>query len=438
MAAAVGPLVPIHNALSLMSPDLRFVFSERDVPLHLQTLIAESGFRTMGLFVSMVDSKAELRATLRAQFGLNHGEQGITADVARERTINTARLVDSWDTACKRVEEADRVAAEQKASRLPLTMSRSTHITMRQRYETDHGRQQDRSWPCIQLIERRFEEVEEGEVRADPLSDVASLEEVTEDVIGAVMDRDGAIRMKKAARTVPLPSDSEALRVRIRILGITFQLAAYRHSSRAWLATTSPQLWREHVDFILGDDIAGFSITALGLTVKPPWEIILSYEFQVRKQACRRVMFDREDIASAMLGARHCTATKEKYFSTPVSLVANMVATRGDGGSKKRDWNSTQSTGDGNQSGKASGSNAKPKGKGRAAGKGAKGKGKGKGAGKSRFPKTKTPDGRSICFKFQDSHCTDRGCGFVHVCANCLGDHPMMACPTAAAVPVAA
>lgn len=424
--------------LAKLSPDLRFVFCEREVPVPIQVAISAAGLRTLGLFVSFVDNKAGLRAAMATQFNIDPSEAGIGADEKRDRQITLAKLVDSWDSASKRRESIDQVQADQKASRLPITLSRSQHITLRQRYETEFGRTQDKCWPCQHLIEKRFEEVEEGESKADPLSDVASAEEVAEDVIGAVMDKDGAIRMKKVARTVPLPGCSESLRTRIRILGITYHLASYKHSSRLWLATTSPDIWRDHVDYVLGDDIHGFSIQAAGFTVTVPWDVVLSYEFQIRKQACRLVMFENMDIATALVKARKDTEVKEKYFSTPVSLFASVGGKRKNGQGDSSGSGFVYNTGSVGMPGAGKNKRFKGQGKGN---KGQKGggnqkKGNAKGKGKKNFPKTKTPDGRLICYKFQDANCPHGAqCTYVHVCANCLGDHSMNSCPIAIAWP---
>lgn len=407
--------------LATMAPDLRFILSDRDVPLPIQVQLAAAGYKTIGLFCSFVDSKAELRNALKKDFGLDPDEAGISNDVAKSRRVSIAQLVDSWDTTTKRQEESDRVQAEQKASRLPMTMSRSIHINMRQRYEADFGRVHDKCWPCLNLIEKRFEEIEEGEVRADTLCDVVSADADVQDIVGAVMDKDGAIRIKKTARSVPLPKDSEELRVRLKILGVTFQLAAYKHSSRLWLSTTSPGVWREHADYILGDDIYGFSVVALNQRVEPPWQVVLSYEFHVRKQACRLIMFEGMDFAAAMAKARRCTETKEKHFSTPVALSATR-------GGKRPQWGGAAWTNDASEGPEPK--KGKGKGKAKAA---SKSKGKGKGAGGKKFPHTKTPDGRLICFNFQNGTCSAAECKFVHICARCLGPHAMSACTAGAA-----
>ena len=254
---------------------------------------------------------------------------------------------------------------------------------------------------------------------------MVSAEEVTEDVIGAVMDRDGAIPMKKAPRTVARPASSEQLRQRIRILGITFQLAAYKHSSRRWLQTTSMDVWRDHADFILSDDIYGFSNHIGDREVRAPWQVVLSYEFQVRKAACRLIMFDHLDLKAAMAQAARDPLVKEKFFSTPVSLSnpsrEGSKRAADEGSNSRQQQPKKKAKGDG----RASSSNQSTGGKG---GSGAKGGKKGK----QIYANTKTPDGRSICFRYQDGSCKGKKCSFVHVCATCLGAHPMNECIKAA------
>jgi hypothetical protein len=58
-----------------------------------------------------------------------------------------------------------------------------------------------------------------------------------------------------------------------------------------------------------------------------------------------------------------------------------------------------------------------------------KGKGKGKGSrsGKDAGCSSEIPDGKRICYAFnnKDRPCTLRKCNFLHVCGKCFQDHPM-------------
>ena len=71
------------------------------------------------------------------------------------------------------------------------------------------------------------------------------------------------------------------------------------------------------------------------------------------------------------------------------------------------------------------------KGGGKAGGKGTKG-----GRASSSGCAAKTPEGKGICFRFNNESETCKGkCLFEHVCGRCFGKHPMYKCPgqTAAA-----
>ena len=60
-----------------------------------------------------------------------------------------------------------------------------------------------------------------------------------------------------------------------------------------------------------------------------------------------------------------------------------------------------------------------------------KGKGKGKkGKGSGTQCKSETPDGKKICFRFNDAArgCTTAKCQFLHVCGKCFKDHPLFRC----------
>ena len=109
-------LTPLQEAaLQTMAPDLRFILSERDVPALLQAEVGLARYKTIGLFMCMVDSRAELRQMLTDSFNLNPAELNITPAEAQQRRVNQARMVDAWDTASKRQQEHDRLHKQNSA-----------------------------------------------------------------------------------------------------------------------------------------------------------------------------------------------------------------------------------------------------------------------------------------------------------------------------------
>ena len=400
----------VEDDVKKLSSDLRFILTERDISDPQQALIVRAGLTTMGLFQAAADDRPGIRALAGALLG-DPSQDGITPAEKVRRQVSAAKVVDAWEVAKTRTEEATRVASEQAASRMPRTVTRSYMISLRRKYEEEFGRIPDSCFPCQALVEKRLEEVEEGEVRADALSEVASIEESSkEDILGAHLDKDGVFKFRRSSKSVSLPTDSESLRTRVKMLGITFQLAAYKHRTRLWLQGVSPNLWLQHLEYVLGDEVARMKQTVMDVVVSPPWNVVLSYEFQIRKEACRLVMYESFTLEEAMTRAQSSSILKERHFSTPtgISLLVRRLP-------QKRSFEETRTSGKGKGKGGEKGS-------GGGQGKGAKGQGKGQKG------HTQTPDGRLICFRYQTKKCSSKKCSFVHVCQRCLGSHPSMDC----------
>ena len=408
-------------SLARLATDLRFIWSEREIADEQQIILTNAGFTTLGIWQAAADDRAGLRTLARTLFG-DPAEDGLAAGDRIKRTVLIARLVESWEVSKTRIEEGAKVSAEQAASRLPRTITKSSMIQLRQRYEQDHGRILDRCFPCQALVERRLEEVEEGEVRADALSDIASVEEASnEDVMGAHLDKDGTFKFRRTTKQVPLPVTSEQLRQRVKMLGITFQLAALRHNTRLWLRDVTPEIWLAHLEFVLGEDVAQFEQVVLSTKVSPPWNVVLSYEFQIRKEACRRVLYNGATFGGALKDARESPTLRERYFSTPTNCAAAVASAQAEA-SRKRPFEGVH-----NDHGRKGGSGKDGKGKGKVANKGKSGKGPGDGPPPAAGPPgahSRTPDGRGICFRFQKKKCSaGRKCAFAHVCQFCLSEN---------------
>ena len=191
-------------------------------------------------------------------------------------------------------------------------------------------------------------------------------------------------------------------------------------------------LWNDYCDWILGDEIAGYKSLVQGVTIVPPWSVLMEFEHQYRKEVIRLVLYHGKDIATAFLDAKNDAGLKLRYFSTPMAMHAAMNSKkRGsetlDDDDKNKDklkWAKEKLKWERNK---------KQKGEGKGKGKGDKGKGGDKAKGgdkeffKAKHKNTKTPDGRQICFRYQDELCRGK-CAFVHVCTECLGSHPRCKC----------
>jgi hypothetical protein len=159
-----------------------------------------------------------------------------------------------------------------------------------------------------------------------------------------------------------------------------------------------------------------------GQTVIASWSTVLSYELAIRKLMVHRVLYENEDIATALRYACKDLSTKERHFITPTALKRNP----GGAATSSTTVPGVVKTISKRQERVANYWNAKGRGKGKA------GKGKpGKGKAANKWKHSKTPDGRSICFAYQDGNCRKSSCNFIHACGNCLGTHPACDCKAA-------
>ena len=145
----------------------------------------------------------------------------------------------------------------------------------------------------------------------------------------------------------------------------------------------------------------------------PSMELVLSYEFQIRKQMVK-LMNEGETMREALDQAMKDGVVKERFFLTPAAYSALTQM----GGKKEKSRSPRRDRGHGGQgyySGGSSGSKGKSKG-----GKSKKG---------SKALHSKTPDGREICYAWnnKDQRCRHK-CGRLHVCQICFGQHPAHAC----------
>jgi hypothetical protein len=192
------------------------------------------------------------------------------------------------------------------------------------------------------------------------------------------------------------------------------------------LKTTSPELWRKHVEHILGEEVTAYRTLVNGAEFSASWETVLSYEFQIRKLATKKVLYEDMDIASALQASRLDLQTKERWFITPTAIGA---------ASSSRVISNSNRYEDRSKPYEQKGKGGKKGGKDSKGGKGktfeSKGSSKGSGSNNRRqqFKALKTPDGRLICEGYQSGSCKyNDKCRYVHVCARCYGDHPSSGC----------
>ena len=201
------------------------------------------------------------------------------------------------------------------------------------------------------------------------------------------------------------------------VVAHSYLLAQLKFPQKAALRDLLPSHWLRYLDLMLGEHVLGLKAKGKdGETVATPeFDLVLSYDFQIRRHMVKMVNEGRlmhEALRESMLD----TTIKERYFLTP--NVYSQVAVSH---SRQDHWRSRSPPMERSWGSERSRDMEKGKGKSR---KGGKGKG-----GKKGKYHDRTPDGRQICWKWNNPRERCRfACGRLHVCQICFGPHPSHAC----------
>ena len=252
---------------------------------------------------------------------------------------------------------------------------------MRSAVEAKHGRLKDREAPSKGMIASKLEQVEDGAPIAEDLREVTSFADSEVEAYNAIIDPSmGFLRIRPGKTTTTPPSTPEELRLRHRRIGLAWDFVKARHSTRAWLPTSSVDTFRKLSDYVLGASVAGLRAADQR---SPTWSLVLTYELEEGKAAYRFVRDgDCACIDSAIEKAMDSPKLLTEHFVVPFTLGKSFSP--------------------------ASGSLAHEKGF---------GKGKQMPSWDRQWGKSsKTPEGKPICFKFQKGRCSDKACRFAHAC----------------------
>ena len=416
----------LHNA----SSDLKWLLSDNNVPVEVQAVIFNLGFDRMRIFAGLGESRTEVRDFLRVDVGLD------AADGAQSRA-QVAMVLATWDAAKATIENELKTKAEYKAAEIARPVPHQELALLRSAFETRFYKLESRLVPSKAYLGTKQEEIDENEPRAESLKDVSSREDTESTFLSADVTAEGMLKVRKGVREGSMPTDSEGLRTKHKLMGHCWIFLRLKHTNRHWLSDVTDRTFPAFSDYLLGKHVFGVLITATsGKTHHPPWSLVLSYEHEVRKRAYELVV-EGETMGAAIQAVCDDAGHRERYFLSPFCLGASSSTTPLPSPSpslpthisnkalkkvvRKLKYNKPFPT--------DFPAFAKGRGRGR-------GRGRGKGSGKGSGGNTKvlhqggfryTDDGQEICFKYNDGEaCKD--CKRAHICTGCKGKHPRHEC----------
>lgn len=388
--------------------DLVYIWDDAGVTLAHQYEIGQA-YRTVRKFSALADGKAEARAAFAADLGLDPA-----AGAAPRAAL--AGLVTAWQIASETNEKDVQNRAEAKNLGVPRPLTFTDRNALYNAFERVHGRLDDKEAPSGDYLSQKMEEIEQGELLASNLDEVGSKDDSLTIAIQSSVDTSGRLRITRERKKSKLPTTSEELRTKLKIEGTMLIMLGSKFRNREWFRDLEPNDFTRYVDWLLGEKVFSLQIPkaqAEGTQpLHPPWTVLLRFEQQVRKEAYKQALRTNRSIKLTLQEAMVNSELKEVHFVSPVALAIN-----------QRSGPEPTTTGHHVLGGDEWQPNKFAK-------KGGKSKGRGKGG---RFDKrfgylhSQTPDGRQICYSFQEGKCKG-GCGRVHICQLCMSNHPLKDC----------
>ena len=390
--------ISVDEYIGMLAPDLQGLLDARKVGRQVQADLAKSG----------VDSIAMLSAVAVNREGLEKVAKDMLAiDVAAgggDEQIKFAQVYLAWQAATKRVKIQDEMDAEASAQKDPKPVPLQEVMALRQKFETEYYRLKDAEIPAKGSLEDLFEQIDLGELRPMALRHFGSRADNEEAEVGNLqVGKAGQVRIKKSRVETSPPATLEEFRAKVVLMANHYLFAKFRYPNKQVLQKINPFTFLDYLGYLTGKHVAQMETqTVDGVTLhKPSLKLLLNYEYQMRKEVVEELN-QGGCMAEELKKVTKNSDVRERHFSTPLAVSSASQALQA--GWKEHPPYRVHPY-------------APEKGK----GKGKKGKGKGKSKkGVSHLHST-TPDGRQLCFAWNNKQegCKG-GCQRVHACRICL------------------
>ena len=236
----------LAKKLAKGASELKFLLTQHKVSADIQGELYENGIDTVARFAAAATDEADLKAMLKDSFSINPSE-------SLKLRAQAAGVVVAWKTAISRVERQAEAEATNEVRDLAKPIPSTDYIAMRQAFAAKFGELEDKHIPAKEYIEKKLAELESGEFRAEPLTEIISRDEVDPDTLLPHWDAKGTISLRKGGSKTAMPSGPEQLRLRLTVLQNTLVMIQLRHPGRRELEDVNFALFEKYKEYPLGD-----------------------------------------------------------------------------------------------------------------------------------------------------------------------------------------
>ena len=165
------------------------------------------------------------------------------------------RLLASWETATVRGQKRKTKYDGQSVQDGHRLRSKQLHARLAQLHNQSHFKLDTKEVPAPIKVDQTLYMVEDGELEAERLREVAAKVEAKSDDLGdAEVTADGTVKVKQGIKyNVPLPKDGEDLRRRLKPHSTSWTLTSLELPNEPVLQGFAKESWAEHVGFVLDE-----------------------------------------------------------------------------------------------------------------------------------------------------------------------------------------
>ena len=317
--------------------------------------------------------------------------------------IKASKVITAWIAAKTRSTKQAELDGECEARKIPKDIGTSDVAAMRKAFEKAWWELEDGFCPAKGYLEKKLDEVEKNDLRAELLSEVLAVPEDDPDTLRTFWTSSNELRAVRVGSKVSLPRDTEEFRMRITLLGTAWLFISYQQTHKPYFVGLTPQVFTEYLSYLLGEFVLGLCAKDAGgrSFALPPWPLIIAYEHAIRSKAMTLIR-KGSSFKGALKLAWEDPVVKERHFTTPLCLeTAGRKRPADTPASEYRPEPTKHSKG----GGKGAGKQKRSKGAGKSKG------GSGKASGCARV----TPEGKPICYNFNSGAGCKTKCRFTHV-----------------------
>jgi hypothetical protein len=399
--------------------ELAFQMDTCELDLDIQYRLVQAGYNNLRKLAGIDETRVLVRTAFTAVMAF---------DVAARPNdrLHLSLLTNLWEGAKDQLLRESQLRAESKASRLTPPISLHERNTLKRVFELRQGRKTPDLMPSVAYISEKLEEIELGEPKASRLDEVTCEEDAEVLALAAQISATGQIQVTHKKSKVSLPSDPESFRARLHVEANLWLMLAVKFVNKHMFADLVATTWTAWTEYFLGKKVYSLKVAgtegAQSQYLCPPWAIVLSYEYECRKEALRLVREEGKTLNEALLDTMKDAEIRELHFISAVTLAGRKRASEPDQVTPPNKWQKGKGKGKGNRANTYTKGGTKGDGNKGKAGT-LKGKGKGKSKGKLMW---QTPDKKDICFAYSSTEGCPGNCNMVHCCRvkGCAGPHP--------------